>query len=165
VFPLAKRFGSRPFFLFCACRRGSRHDLFRFHRISGAFAEQPVPVSVIRTSSSMRTPRFSSGCRCLLNGDDHAGLERGAVSPGREHRADDGQAVNEIVPSGLSGDLAVGIYYCRHFVDALVALDTEVHSGFRAARLRFALRDDVIDFALARRELAVAGSVRVMSEE
>ncbi len=123
------------FFCFCACRRGSRHDLFDFTRISGeAFAEQPV------AGFGDQDVVFDAHAKILfgdvdawLNGDDHAGLERGAVFARVVNIEADmmAEAVNEIGAKWLIVEiLAMGIYVIvGNFVDALVALDTEVHSG------------------------------------
>src|SRR5260370_4216423 len=97
-----------------------------------------------------------------LDGDDHSGLQRRAVLAGVVNVKADmmAEAVNEILAEGFAMEIfSVGVdVIVGEFVDAFVALGTVIRTGLQCSdgsMLR--TEDDVVDFALAWRELAISG--------
>ena len=97
-----------------------------------------------------------------LHGDDHAGLERGAEFARIVDVQTDvmAEAVNEIWPEGFAVKIfSMGIdVVVGNLVNALVAFVTEIHARLERGEGRvLCTENDVVDFALARRVLAVSG--------
>src|SRR6202171_1418904 len=97
-----------------------------------------------------------------LDGDDHAGLQRRAVLSGVVDIEADmmAEAVNEIRAEGFAVEIfsvAVDVIV-GDLVDALVALGTVIRARLqRSDGSILRAEDDVVDFALALRKLAVGG--------
>src|SRR5947207_8327397 len=150
------------FFSFRASCGCSGHDFFDFIGVAGeAFAEQLVAGFgyeniVFHAHAEILFRNVDAG----LNSNDHTRLERGAVVAGVVNVQADvvTEAVDEIRAEGF----AVKIFSVRvdvgvsNFLDALAVFVTEIHARLERGEggvLR--AQDDFVDFALARRELAV----------
>src|SRR6202011_5227253 len=144
--------------------RGFRHNLFDFNGVAGqAFAQQLMAGFgdedvVFDAHSEILFGDVDAG----LDGDDHAGLERGAEFARIVDVQTDvmAEAVNEIWPEGFAVKIfSMGIdVVVGNLVNALVALVTEIHARLERGEGRvLRTENDVVDFALARRVLAVSG--------
>src|SRR6266699_54785 len=151
------------FFTLCARQFGLRHDLFNFIGIAGeAFAEQLV------AGFGDEDVVFDAHAEILFgnvdtrfNGDDHAGLETCAMFPGVVNVQADvmAEAVDEIGPEGFAVKVfSVGIdVIVSNFLYALATLVAEIHARPERGEGRvLRAEDDLVDLALARRELAVS---------
>src|SRR5207249_2560287 len=143
---------------------GGGHDFFDFIGIAReAFTEQLVAGFddkdiVFDAHAEILFGDVDAG----LNGNDHAGLESGAMVAGVVNVQADGmaEAVDEIGPEGFAMeifpvrvDVVVG-----NFLHALVAFAAKIHARLELGEggvLR--AENDFIDFTLARGELAIGG--------
>src|SRR5882762_6414858 len=140
------------------------HDLFDFNGIAGeAFAEQLVAGLGDEDVVLDADPEILFGyVDAGLDGDEHAGLQRRAVLSGVVDIEADmmAEAVNKIRAEGLAVAIfSVGVdVIVGELVNALVALGAVVRARLQRSDGRILrTEDDVVDFALARRKLAVGG--------
>src|SRR5467141_5160743 len=139
------------------------HDLFDFNGVAGqAFAEQLVAGLGDEDVVLDADPEILFGdVDAGLDSDDHAGLQRRAVLSGVVDIEADimAEAGNEIRAEGFAVEIfSVGVdVIVGELVDALVALGAVIRARLqRSDGSILRTEDDVVDFALARRELPIS---------